>query len=399
MSAERAYRRLGIAVAWSVCVLLPGAQRTMAQGRGRVTIASPRNLQSVGTGATSSFRSYSYGAGSVGGSSKAGGNVLRRAIQITPQSSLRSVVINSAASPLRSNIGQSTRGLVGGRVGGGGAPITGSASAPPASRTIQRYRPSENLPSPAPGRTIPPLSGQGQSTGRRPLMPAGAAWAYLQASTAPPLTSPLAGSRTIESLAPDKPGLYRRTMLQGESAFRAGDYHQASARFELARSLQPRSPESVLSLFHARFATSRASYATAAYLLGRALRLMPDLPLAPLKPATFYGDADAYAERQADLKRYCDQRPADTGAWLVLAYFQWFDGDVQPAYQSLKHTQEVARDPNLIEAAAIFADAMAASDKLQAPDESRATAVNDADAPTEAPGSEAGPAGKSRPGD
>ncbi|HDZ21296.1 hypothetical protein LCGC14_0181450 [marine sediment metagenome] len=230
-------------------------------------------------------------------------------------------------------------------------------------------------------------------------MPAGAAQAYLQAITAPPPTSPLAGSRKIESLAPDKPGLYRRTMLQGENAFRTGDYHQARARFELARSLQPRSPESVLSLFHARFAMSRVSYATAAYLLGRALRLMPDLPLAPLKPATFYGDANTYAQRQVDLKRYCDQRPTDAGAWLILTYFEWFDGNVQPAYQSLKHTQKVARDPNLIEAAAIFADAMAASGKLEPPDESRAPAVNDADASTDAPGSEAAPAGESRVGD
>ncbi len=171
-------------------------------------------------------------------------------------------------------------------------------------------------------------------------------------------------SAPVTSLAPAQPGLLRDHMLKGEQAFRQGYYAQAIRCFRLATDLSFNSPESVLSMFHAEFAVGGNSYSTEAYLLIRVLRAMPELPLVPLQPSAFYDRPRDYGQQVARLEEYCRRFPDDGEAQLVLAYFKWFDDDVDAAVTALTladDAAEVADAPRLLEAIDTFWNGMVAS--------------------------------------
>ncbi|MCK4602443.1 MAG: hypothetical protein KAU28_08240 [Phycisphaerae bacterium] len=156
----------------------------------------------------------------------------------------------------------------------------------------------------------------------------------------------------------------RDKMLEGERAFRRGEYAQALKSFRLANDLSLGSPETILSMCHARFAMATDSYSAVGYLLGRVFQAVPELPLVPLQPREFYGQAGAYARQLASLEEHCLASPADAEAQFVLAYFKWSDGEVAAAVHALRQANAAARqsaDTNIVEAVDVFWDGMVAS--------------------------------------
>jgi hypothetical protein len=131
-------------------------------------------------------------------------------------------------------------------------------------------------------------------------------------------------------------------------------------------------PESLICLTHTRFALSRYSYAKAAYFLEQALKFMPELPLANLRPVGFYGTVGKYAEHLFVLQEHVAKAPSDGEALLLLAYFRWFGEaqDVKATHKALSRALACAlkkKDAFLVEAIRAFWDGMIAAEKVSGP--------------------------------
>jgi len=234
-------------------------------------------------------------------------------------------------------------------------------------------------------RAVVPVSSTSSPVGRRPaaaavpaspLMmrlsaPAGpgsaattAARTYLETITQESQSWLVDSGRPVTSLAPAEPGPLRDLMLKGEKAFRRAEYADALQSFQLANDVSLNSPEAMIGMFHARFALSEDSYSSASFLLMRALRNLPELPLVPLDPKEFYGVGRDYGEQLAGLVEYCRRQPDEAEPLLVLTYFQWFAGDVSAAVDSLRQANAAAMDRQdslVLEAIDTFWDGMVAS--------------------------------------
>jgi len=169
----------------------------------------------------------------------------------------------------------------------------------------------------------------------------------------------------ITSLAPDEPSQYRDFMIEGEKALRTGEYREAEKKFRLAMKVRKRSPECMLDMVHALLGSSRYSYAQAAYYLRRTIAYFPALALVPLKPKAFFAGEDEYRRVLGRLETYVRTYRQDGDAQFVLAYFRWFDGDVEGARSALelatRHTPE--SEKSKLEAIQAFRDGMAAGDE------------------------------------
>jgi hypothetical protein len=240
-----------------------------------------------------------------------------------------------------------------------GAPGTSSsmATAPApyrTSRDVRLYSPDETF------------GGTNNTIAPRPLSPkvaitAAAAQSYMNVIANEAEDSTLAPTE-ITSLAPRLPGRVRDYIVAGEEAFRENEYDEAMENFQLAAELTHDSPETLLSMFHAQYASSeRGYYETAAYYLAQTLRSFPELPLVPLAPKEFWGQLRQYGEQLADLEEHCEDIPSDASAQLVLAYFRWFNGDYDVAAQALIQAYSTARDDQTAEAIEIFWDGIAAT--------------------------------------
>lgn len=286
----------------------------------------------------------SFGLGSVQTASPKG--PLSTSIYTTDRTLLPSMIRHPSREPASGSI--NAQRAVGAR----------TTSTPPPASSTSRY---------APAATSFPLVSAGSGSangGASPLAAIGAAQTYLQTITRHSEVALAERSTPVTSLAPAQPGLLRDHMLKGEQAFRRGDYAQAIRSFRLANDLSLNSPETVLSMFHAHFAMDDDSYSAEAYLLIRVLRAMPELPLVPLQPSAFYDRPRDYGEQVARLEEYCRRFPDDGEAQLVLAYFKWFDDDVDAAVTALtlaNEAAEVAEAPRLLEAIDIFWNGMVAS--------------------------------------
>ncbi len=163
----------------------------------------------------------------------------------------------------------------------------------------------------------------------------------------------------ITSLVPAEQGVYRTYMQRGDRAFRQSNYRDAYASFQIANDLGDHDAESYVCLLHAQFALSSVSYAQACYYLEQALRHMPELPLANLRPRGFYDSPAKYAQQLIGLQEYTEKHPDDYGATLLLAYFRWFEQERDVAGtrnllgRALAAGQE-KRDPMVIEAIETF---------------------------------------------
>jgi len=362
--------------------------RATAQGRGRVSLRSVGSLSQLGeSGATRSFRSYSYGLGSLqGGAGGRNGGALRSSIGQTGfsvhhssalsvpgsrgrslgSSSLSRALGNNGLSIPRSGLGGTRSGLDL-RVGTPMVTIPVAPVAPVAPSGL-----------PVSGGTSTPVGAfadQGQSSGignvlaKQDETALGAARAYLQALEKAATSKLKDHSKPITSLVPTPDSEYKDHMAKGDRAFRGNNFHVAYTEFRIASDLGGRDPESLVCLAHTQFALSRYSYAKAAYFLQLAIRYMPELPLANLRPRGFYGTAAKYAEHLVALSEHLEEDPGDGEAALLLAYFRWFENpqNVPATRDALSKALTSAlkrNDAHLLEAIETFWDGMVVTGKV-----------------------------------
>jgi len=326
----------------SVVLFTLGVSAVRAESRRQRYVRGVGNMQSVGgSGASTSFRAYSYGVGGLARpSTKGGSSVLRSdiggsgsySVRRKSTSALVSGVggVKQTASVRLSSSGQSPLGATGGL-----AAVKGAGLA------------------------------QAISSNRRLAVAAAADYMSSLQSSADTALASTAGA--ITSLAPSDESLYSDYLTKGEKAFKAGNFDQAYRDFRMANHLATKDPESLLSLAHASFAKSTLSYAEASHYLRSTLKRFPELPLAALKPKAFFGDSPQgiarYANRMARLEEHVSTRPNDLKARLLLVYFRWFEGQTEEALKMLRRSVQLARnakDADAAEAFDIFIDAVEA---------------------------------------
>lgn len=353
-------------VAATANVLLVGAVQVHGQVRGASRAQSVGYIEGLGRSAASrTFRSYSYGAGSLAKPTPGpGGNILSRSL-----SGAGSRAIRRSSSP-----GGSFR-----------APVAAGVSS-----SVRLYKPTGFA------------SGIGRSYGTGALrakqsQAITAAGAYLASFEPVPVTELLASDKPITSFAPDQDSAYTTYIANGERAFKQGDFEEAYRQFKLANYIAGRDPESLLAMTHATFAKSTFGYSEAALYLRWALKYLPELPLVPLKPRAFYGQSPEgvarYVSRVSRLADHLEQSPFDLDGQLLLAYLRWFDGEPQSAVRILKKAAgQAQKDKNdeSLEAIRIFLDAVAASGKLAAKPQptTQAKATKSPDLPSPATGTD-----------
>jgi hypothetical protein len=203
-----------------------------------------------------------------------------------------------------------------------------------------------------------------------------AARAFLQTASLD-TERPRASTDGVTSLTPAADSVYRTHMLEGERRFRTAEYSEAFNQFKLANGLARSDAESLLSMLHARFALAIVSYSQASHYLQEALRCQPELPLIPLRIRGFYGNTTHYVDQLFRLEQYVKNTPEDAEAQLILAYYSWFDPDIEPArtqealaraFGAAKVAQpddRSAMNARLLEAIDVFWRGMVASGKVE----------------------------------
>jgi hypothetical protein len=351
------------------------------QSRNRLIISRPGSIQTPGDRTSvATFNRYTHGLGALQSRQGAPGTSALRSsigqtgltaigrrdvlsvpgslgISPTDQDLLRRP--NSGLSIPRSRLGIPS-GAVRGQVG---APVFDVPVAPPvgAGKTVV-----------SPGTALAPAGGGDTSIGdvlaKQDETALGAARAYLQALEEAATSKLRDSSEPITSLVPTPASEYRDHMAKGDRAFRDNNLHLAYSEFRIANDLGGGDAESLICLTHTQFALSRYSYATASYFLQRAIKYMPELPLANLRPRGFYDTAAKYAEHLVALEDHLEKDPADGEALLLLAYFRWFEEkqDVKATHDALAGALASAlkrKNTHLLEAVETFWDGIVASGK------------------------------------
>ncbi|MCJ7543294.1 MAG: hypothetical protein MUP47_01805 [Phycisphaerae bacterium] len=323
-------------ISWvAMGALAAGTTWAFAQARSGVQVTTPGAMRGIGErGAVATFRQYSYGLGAL------------QAPTVTP-----------AANPLRSAI--ESRAVYNIARGGGEAPSPmGRSLLAPLPTGLRLYQPAPTVTSDlgAVGYGAPP-----STSGSRLLR---ATSSYLSTLGGQQEVGIATRLGPITSLASGQADQFSTYMSQGEKAFRSGDFEEALEQFKMANSIDPKNPESLLSLAQTTFALSRSSYYRASYYLSRAVKYLPELPLAPLEPKSFFASQEQYTERLDGLDKHLASNPFDNDAFFVAAYFHWFDGDVEGARAALAKARRGKISDDLREAVDAFWDGMKASGKV-----------------------------------
>jgi tetratricopeptide (TPR) repeat protein len=354
-------------ILWAAgAILAAGAAQTFAQGRGALSIGPPGQIKPLGSSSpVTSFTQYSFGLGA-----------------------LEAPTVTSSANPLRSSIEQRAvyniaKPLDVATVMGGRSLLT---TLTPGARS---YQPTVNF--------RPDLAAPVSYSGPGPLMQSRllkATTSYLDTLRGEQNVGIATRVGPITSLASGQGDKFSTDMSQGEQAFRSGDFQGAMEHFKMANSIDPKNPESLLSLAHASFALSRYSYFRTSYYLTRALKYLPELPLAPLDPKSFFGSPEQYSERIGWLDKHLATSPFDNEAFFVAAYFRWFDGDIQGAQAALAKAGRGKISDDLREAIDTFKDGMKASGKVSGAETSLPVpAPAEVASPSSRPAAPAEPAG------
>ena len=351
---------VGVLLGSAILVAVASPAELSAQARSSVRFQTVGRLGKIGDSAAGrNFQSHSYGLGSLQSpSGGVGGSVLRSNIS-SPNFSLRRSLGRSSPNAIGTGIAPARASGRRISAAGGGLAAPGRLIAP-ASRGGRIYKPL------AASGGVPLTSGKLRLA--RDASTFAAAQAYMDLIAKPPSESLAESTTPITSLVPEGESTYRTHLSAGEEAFRAGDFTEALDQFKLAGYIAPRAPETLLSKSHARFALSRLSYALAAFQLRLALRYLPELPLLPLRPKAFYGNAATYATHLRRLNDHLNKEPHDADGHLLMAYFLWFDDQADQAAEALakaKATAAESKDKDVREAVEIFRAGMVASGKVR----------------------------------
>ncbi len=364
----RIFRRPVFLGGW-IAVFLPTV--CLAQSGKIRTISAPSTVGSSGVNSSlSSFRAYSASASSYGNlyRAPAGGGALRSSIQTLPSRGQRSRSAAGSMNPRATpTMSRTTKSL------SAGAAKSFSLRKPTAV-TPRQTGAALSVPGaagPTPGMAIreteAPLASPGKDTETDLwVLAEHSGRAYLAVSPSASVSD--SETEEITSLVPEESGVserYREMMQNGEDAFTKEDYTTAARCFSLAGDLSLHSTESLLSQARSHFATAQGGYNMTAHYLRRALQQMPELPLVPVCPKTFYGDPSRYVQDLIRLETYAQEHPSDANAHFVLGYLKWRDNEFDAARDALRRALAGAQgNEEFVDDIGALWDGMAASGNI-----------------------------------
>jgi len=139
----------------------------------------------------------------------------------------------------------------------------------------------------------------------------------------------------------------------GDFYFREGRYSEAANAYGRARALVPE--DATVHFVLADAVLAGGDYHFAAFLIGEALRLDPELARADTDKRLLYGDIKDFERQMQTLKRYVAEKPYDAMAFLALGYNLKFSDKSEKALEAFKQVLKI--DPSS-QAARLFVDAL-----------------------------------------
>jgi Tfp pilus assembly protein PilF len=128
----------------------------------------------------------------------------------------------------------------------------------------------------------------------------------------------------------------------GDFYFKASRYDDAAEAYAKARNLLPDDASVHLVLADAVFANGDYHYA--AFLVAEAVRLEPEIVTAETDKRDFYTNVREFDAQVEALQRYCDEKPYDAWAKLLLGYNLRFSARPGPAMAAFRRVLELDRD-------------------------------------------------------
>jgi tetratricopeptide (TPR) repeat protein len=151
-----------------------------------------------------------------------------------------------------------------------------------------------------------------------------------------------------------KESLAQRQVALGDFYFREGRFGEAVEAYRRALDHVPEDGTVHLALADALFATG--DYHQAAYVIGKALELDPELAAVQVDKRAFYGDPTLLDKQLDTLKRYIEDKPFDAAAHFMLGYNLRLTGQLDGARRAFERVLELDGDHA---AARMFLDALA----------------------------------------
>ncbi|MGE0478838.1 MAG: tetratricopeptide repeat protein [Phycisphaerae bacterium] len=157
------------------------------------------------------------------------------------------------------------------------------------------------------------------------------------------------------------------TMLKAESLMDVGQYHEAAARFEQARALDPANPLPYIGKGHALLAAG--DYLTAANLIARGLERFPELARFRVDLQMLLGGAEIVDIRRADLMNQL-RNAENPSLRFLLGYIEYHAGDRESGLRNLDRAAEAAPQDSFIRryAPALRGDGMLPPPRIPGPD-------------------------------
>lgn len=155
----------------------------------------------------------------------------------------------------------------------------------------------------------------------------------------------------------------------GDFYFREERFQEAAESYLRALAYAPDDAAIHFVLADALFAIGDYHYA--AFMIGKGLRLDPELATAEADKREFYENVERFEEHVATLRRYTTDKPYDAAAHLVLGYNLRFSVQPEEAQKVFQRVLEI--DP-ANESAQLFLEALRAPPKAAAPVKKIATA-------------------------
>ena len=136
--------------------------------------------------------------------------------------------------------------------------------------------------------------------------------------------------------------LAKKYVELGDFYFQATRYEAAAEAYAKARNYMPTDASVHLVLADAVFANGDYHYA--AFLVAEAVRLEPQIVTADTDKRDFYGDAADFDAQFDALQRYCDDKPYDVWARLLLGYNLRFTERSEEAAAAFRRVLTLDRD-------------------------------------------------------
>lgn len=151
-----------------------------------------------------------------------------------------------------------------------------------------------------------------------------------------------APARAVGSAERELMQLAKKYVELGDFYFQATRYEAAAEAYAKARNYMPEDASVHLVLADAVFANGDYHYA--AFLVAEAVRLQPQIVTAETDKLDFYSDERDFQAQLDALQRYCDDKPYDAWAQLVLGYNLRFTDQSARAADAFRRVLTLDRD-------------------------------------------------------